>query len=327
MCSLVGCTMSVYAINNETRSLEIMENTLELDGPFNMELLAGGFSGSEVLKISTNERAYVIRFWNMQWAEYFFQDLACQLIASEAGYGPKVYYSNEAEGIIVMDYVAPDLVPELPERLPLLVALLKKIHHGPTLPHGIDRSDYLDMLIDETKGLDLFDIEILRKIKNVIFACTRPGAESVPCHRDLHHGNLIYSQNSYSAIDYTWGAMDDPYADLANIAIFNCKTPEEERYLLQLYLGREPTLKELSRLSLMKIPSMIFYGLEFWGLAHLHKSEDAFIVEALSKSYMDFGHHHIKTSSNELYNFALSLLNDVIEYIQSNQYGKDLEAI
>lgn len=143
-----------------------------------------------------------------------------------------------------------------------------------------------------------------------MFAHTRPNAEYVPCHRDLHHGNLIYTQGSYIAIDYTWGAMDDFYTDLANIAIFNCNTTEEEKLLLQLYLGHSPRSKEIARLSLMKLPVKIFYGLEFLGIASTNKDPSS--TQKLSKSYMDFGSHDKTSHSNNLLNYAISLLSEVI---------------
>lgn len=79
----------------------------------------------------------------MQWADCFPQDLACQLIASDAGYGPKVYFSNAMEGITVMEYHFPETLPEIQIRLQALVNLLKKIHTGPLVPQGIDRATYL----------------------------------------------------------------------------------------------------------------------------------------------------------------------------------------
>lgn len=319
---LMGLTMPVCA-SNEIQALELLQNSVRVNGPFT--ILSGGCSGSEVIKVNTSDESYVVRFWNMQWADYFPQDLACQLIASDAGYGPKVYFFNEVECITIMEYYFPEPLPEIQIRLQALVDLLRKIHAGPIVPKGIDRAVYLDLLIEELKETQFFDLKAIRTIKDTAFAATRPSASSVACHRDLHHGNLIYTEGSFLAIDYTWGAMDDPYADLANIAIFNCKTEEEEKLLLQLYFGYTPNAKEMARLSLMKLPAKIFYGLEFLGISNSSKINSQIIPKTASKAYMDFGRYGGAASNpTDFLTYAISLLGEVIEYSMSEQYAKDL---
>ncbi len=314
--------------SNETQALELLQNSIGVNGPFTMELLSGGCSGSEVIKVNTSDKSYVVRFWNMQWADYFQQDLACQLIASDAGYGPKVYFFNEVEYITIMEYHFQEALPEIQIRLQALVNLLKKIHAGPVVPTGIDRAVYLDLLIEELKETQFVDLEAIRIIKDTVFSATRPSASYVACHRDLHHGNLIYTEDSFLAIDYTWGAMDDPYADLANIAIFNCKTEEEEKLLLQLYLGYTPSANEMARLSLMKLPAKIFYGLEFLEIANSSKMNGQIIPQTASKGYMDFGRYSGTTQSpTDFLTYAISLLGEVVDYSRSKQYAKDLVEI
>lgn len=122
--------------------------------------------------------------------------------------------------------------------------------------------------------------------------------------------------------------MDDPYADLANIAIFNCKTEEEEKLLLQLYFGHAPSAKEMARLSLMKLPAKIFYGLEFLGIAYASKRNGQIIPQPTSKTYMDFGRYGGAVSSpTDFLIYAFSLLSEVIDYSRSEQYLRDLEEV
>lgn len=314
--------------NNETQAQKIIQNCLNLKGPFLIEQLPGGFSGSKIVKVNDLHKAYVVRFWNMQWADYFPQDLACQLIGSDAGYGPKVYFSDAMAGITVMDYLLPETLPEIQIRFQRVVDLLKKIHSGPEVPKGVDRHVYLDLLIDETKASQFYDVAVIKKIKDTVFAATRPQASCVPCHRDLHHGNLIYNQGKFFAIDYTWGAMDDPFADLANVAIFNCETLEEELLLLKLYLERDPTLEEVARLSLMKLPAKIFYGLEFLGIAAAKMMPSVSRVQSSSKHYINFGRHGGPAPSpSDLLGYAATLLGEVVDYSRSECYIMDLEQI
>lgn len=317
--------MSIYT-NHELQVTKLI-HSLHITEPYTIETLSGGLSGSEIMKVSTPDRKYVIRFWNMKLVDYFPQDLACQLVASDAGYGPKVYFSDAAEGITVMEYHAPETLPEIQTRLEALGNLLQKIHTGPSVPQGIDRSIYLDSLLEELQKSDFADLQAIKTIKDTVFACTRLHALYLPCHRDLHHGNLIYTQGRYIAIDYTWGAMDDPYTDLANIAIFNCNKIDEETLLLQLYLGRPPNLKEVARLSLMKLPVKMFYGLEFLRIASTNKANRSMAQQKTPSNYINFGSNPNASDPSNFLDYAISLLGEVIEYSQSEQYNQDLEKV
>jgi hypothetical protein len=324
---LIGSTMPSSA-DNDIQATKLLEKQLGAIGPFTTKLLAGGLSGSRVVRVDSPEKTYAVRFWNQQWIDYFPQDLECQLIASTAGYGPKVLFYDRNQAITVMEYLSPKGLPEKKIKLQALADLLNQIHSGPILPKGIDRSIYLDLLIEETEGSGFYNAETIRSIKNAVFSATRPNAECLPCHRDLHHGNLIYSENSFYSIDYTWGAMDDPFTDLANISIFNCETEEDEHLLLQLYFGRAPTALEMARLSLMKLPIKIFYGLEFLGVGAQNLPKGAIEHQVTPKSYMCFGSHDgTVVSPADFLNYAGAILEEVIIYSSSPQYAKDLEEV
>jgi len=314
--------------DNDIQATKLLEKQLGVMGPFTTKLLGGGLSGSRVIRVDTPEKAYAVRFWNQQWIDYFPQDLECQLIASKAGYGPKVFFYDRNEAVTVMEYHFPEGLPEKKIKLQALANLLNQIHSGLTLPKGIDRSVYLDLLIEETQGRGFYSAETIRSIKNAVFSAMRPNAECVPCHRDLHHGNLIYSESSFYSIDYTWGAMDDPFTDLANISIFNCETEQDEQFLLQLYFGRAPSTLEMARLSLMKLPIKIFYALEFLGAGAQNLPKGAIEYQVMPKSYMRFGvHDGTMISPADFLNYAEALLEEVIVYSSSLQYAKDLEEV
>lgn len=317
--------MSAY-LSKEAEAIHITQTALNTDGPFTAELLAGGLSGSALIKVNTSRQTFVVRFWNRQWATYFPQDFACQIIASDACYGPQLFFANEAACITVIEYIQPETPPEFQIRLPALVDLIKKIHMGPVLPKGLDRSKELDESIEEVRKLNpqFLDLAIIKTIKESVFSLTNHNALSVPCHRDLHPGNLIYNQRRFVAIDYTWSGMDDPYVDLATLAIFNCMNSEEEQLLLQLYLGHAPSPMEVARLSFMKLSAKIFYGLELLKLAPASALSST-TPNVIPRSYLNFGRHGgTPLSPTDYFACAVSILNEVVDYSYSEQYPKDL---
>ena len=266
----------------------------------------------------------------MKWAEYFQQDLDCQLIASAAGFGPKVFYSNAVEGVTAMEYVPPEDFPSTSLKLHALVDLLKKIHTGPSMPKGINRAIDLDESIEIIQSINpkLLDLTAIREIKNTVTSLLSANASFVPCHRDLHSGNLIYTQEHFVAIDYTWSGMDDPYVDLATLAIFQCKTPGEKNLLLQLYFDQSPTPKKIARLSLMEALVKIFYSLEFLQIAPLDTLKNKDMQLIASKNYLNFGcNPQVLLDSNDYLEYAASMLCEVINYSNSEQYRKDLSLL
>jgi aminoglycoside phosphotransferase (APT) family kinase protein len=246
---LSGLCMPLFS-NKTTEAIEIVQNILKKKGPFSVDILSGGLSDSTIVKVNASSQSYVVRFWNMQWAEYFPQDLACQMIASEAGYGPHVFFASHEEGFSVIEYFQPEAFPSVESRLQAYVDLLKKMHHGPMVPRGIDKSIDLDESIEDAIKINpqFIDLKVIKTVKDAVFKALPLNISPVPCHRDLHPGNLIYNQGRFVAIDYTWCGMDDPFSDLATIAIFNCQTPKEEELLLQLYHGHAPTLRDIAHL-------------------------------------------------------------------------------
>lgn len=309
-------------VDKEAESLAIIQK-LNFRGPFKAELISGGLSGSTLIKVSNANQSFICRFWNMRWAKYFPQDLACQIIASQTGYGPKLFYTNETSGLSVMEYIQSEKFPKSEVKLRALVDLLKKIHSGPILPKGIDKSKDIDESIEETRKLNLqfLDLDQIWKIKEDVFKVTRRNCQSVACHRDLHPGNLIYNHARFIAIDYTWAGMDDPYSDLATLTIFNCMNLEEEILLLSLYLGRQPNSSEMARLSLMKLTAKIFYALVFLQLASVDDLNKKFRPNSIPKCYMNFGFNRM--TSTDFIQYAVSLLSEVEEYSQSDLYIKD----
>lgn len=312
----------------KTLAIEIVQTVVKNKENFLAEQISAGLSGSELFRVKGSGLSYVVRFWNLKWIDYFPQDLACQLIASDAGYGPQVIFSDAEKCITVMEYCQPEVLPNPEKKIGALVDLLKKMHAGPEVPLGWDRRVYLDELLEETKKIpQSIDLEVLKAVKEAVFAATRPTALKLACHRDLHHGNLIFNQGRFLAIDYTWGAMDDPFTDLANVALFHCVDEKEEQMLLEQYLERTPNANEQARFSLMKVPARLFYGLEFLGQAYA-MMQHVIMPHGTSKKYIHFGDHKNPASNpTDLFEFAYSLLTEIIDYSKTERYLQDISLL
>lgn len=88
-------------------ALSIVRDVLRPKEPITLAIMAPGCSGLTLVKVASVEKSYVIRFWNKRRLKYWPQDLACQLVASAAGYGPLVVFSDEQAAVSVMEFRAP----------------------------------------------------------------------------------------------------------------------------------------------------------------------------------------------------------------------------
>jgi len=303
----------------------IARETLKMKEPITSQFVPPGLSGSVLVKLSSPSGAYVVRFWNRQWPSYYSQDLAAQLIAAEAGYGPKVFFSDTAACVTVMEYLQQEsLSSEL--RLPALVALVKRMHAGPLFPQGLDRAFEMEETIKDVVIVapSLIDADKYRAWSRNLFAVLRNiSGAPVPCHRDLNPGNTLYVGGRFFAIDYTWAGMSDPYADLAGLALFECATPEEEKKLLTLYLERSPTAAECAKLALHVMVDKLMYGLAFLSSIPAHAVGEMRSTPVSSRSYRNFGRAGRAATVPELFEYASLLLADVDIYMSDGQFDRD----
>ncbi|MDQ5890571.1 MAG: hypothetical protein QG604_445 [Candidatus Dependentiae bacterium] len=292
-------------------------------------MMAPGCSGLTLVKVGSAGKWYVIRFWNKRGLKYWPQDLACQLIASAAGYGSEVLFSDQQMAVSVMEYLEPQLLSPTEGRLSKIVELLKKIHGGPVLPPGINRRAELIKSIDRAAAVvpaSIFDVEFFKQMSKQIFtAIESAGFVLVPCHRDLHPGNVIYTRGRFFAIDYTLGGMADAYTDLATIAFFECSNDEEDKVLLELYLERAPTPAECAKLSLYRALDKLYFGIIFLYLTSPVLLEAARPLQESSRAWRNFGRQGGTSAAPEkLLEYGLSLLIEVSRYAQSGECARDI---
>lgn len=116
------------------------------------------------------------------------------------------------------------------------------------------------------------------------------------------------------AIDWDAAGLNDPYYDLATIAMWYVKVPEVEKNLLKEYLGRDPKINELKHLNIMKKVAMAIAGGNLikagiqMGCIVKRETPSDWLSEFLPK----IGRGEIKLELSEsLYKFALVLLKEI----------------
>jgi thiamine kinase-like enzyme len=267
----------------KTIDSEYIENLIRkipgVQEPVTAQPLQGGTDPEAqlFLAVSLNKK-FVIRFMKCHPLRIDCQ-IDCQRIASDAGYGPHVYFADPKLGLIVMAYVEQAQI-EKSQFLSLswhraLGEALSKMHNGPSFDkaysicsaHGRANSFFNLMRddIERLKKVAHFESLALRMEKWIcpIEQAVSPAMTLVPSHNDLNPSNALYSGSSFTFIDYANSTHDDPFFDLATAIIFNCFDSIQEKALLDAYLKRPLSKKEKAKLFVMKQAVLLCYAARF----------------------------------------------------------------
>ncbi len=258
-CCFVSCTSdhAPQTINRKDAA-NVVQNALKIDEPIITDEILSGHSGNQLFLATAGNNKYVIRFF--KYPSRAGQEIDCQRIASEFGYGPHVFAADPDQSYIVMEYLPQYAVDQnqfsSSQRYQALGEALFKMHHGPKFPEkGDSIFEDIHSRIRKLKKRTSFEL-IATRLEEMIFDIQKNLSffpnNKASCHNDLHPGNLIFSGSSFKIIDFGDATQDDPYFDLATVIVFNCFQPEQEEAVLMSYFKRPIKPEEKAKLELMK---------------------------------------------------------------------------
>ena len=245
-------------IIDEKYAAAVVKDKLSLSGDVSALDLKGGFSGDKLFAVTSETKKYVVRFINNTHLKDVERDIYNLKVASDAGYGPKIYFTDPSRGIVIMEYLSSKKISnqdlQSNQFYVALAQLLKKIHHGPAFQGNYDVFNRIARRIQSTKskyGDDVPSAKIEQVIR-VIHQVLLPHLITVPCHNDLHLGNMMLCGDEFKAIDYGDAGLADPYFDIAKVEFELDGSPMYRQELLALYLEHKPSAIEKAKLYLMK---------------------------------------------------------------------------
>ena len=247
---LLLCSCGGHRID-ETYASAVVKHELSIPGDVTAEKIHGGYSGSLIFLAKSGDKTYVIKFFKGRPEREIYNSQ----VASNGGYGPKVYYASPSEGIMIMEFLPGKITFQGTQSDKLYIALahlLQKIHQGQPFKGESSVARFITTQIQKKKSSFLPMVQI-EQIFTTILEALHPHLSVAPCHNDLWRGNLIFIGNECKAIDYGDAGQGDPYYDVAcvvnNIAFLD---PHREELLFSTYLGHKPSAVEKAKLYLMK---------------------------------------------------------------------------
>jgi len=261
---LALCSCEIRRID-EKYAASVVKEKLSLTGAVTAQALKGGMSGAKLFTVNDGAKKYVIRFMTHGTPERCLEEMRGFGTASENGYGPHVYFMDEKDAVIIMEYISSQPITyqqlQSTELFSMLGHLLKKMHSSQSLQKTTDAINRVKRKLHKiTQHGAIIPLERIENNLSIIQQTVTPYIVSAPCHLGLNPDNLVFFGDGFKAIDYESAAQSDPYFDIATVSLFYCLDSNHEEILLKTYLERKPTLKEKARLYLMKQVALINFG-------------------------------------------------------------------
>jgi aminoglycoside phosphotransferase (APT) family kinase protein len=316
---------------NEAYAAKLLKDSLSIPGNVTAEKLGGGFSGTQLFVATADSKKYVVRFLVNKSLEERNQEIAILHVASQAGYGPHIYFADSDQAAVIMEFLTPQPIsPELWQSdvlYKLLAQFLQKIHRGPKFEHTQDRNVFttIHTLVQnlQSKSSNAIPLAKIEALTQCIHKVLAPHLTLVPCHNDLHPRNLIFLGDRFKAVDFENASQADPYFDIAMVAVFYCEKPSYEHILLSTYLGREPSQTEVAKLYLMKQVAWMYAALCFLTMV---PEQLPHYEGVLAPSYLDFmteasaGKFNLDTPEHKLI-FAKVMINHAFMNSETQEFS------
>jgi thiamine kinase-like enzyme len=143
------------------------------------------------------------------------------------------------------------------EKLKILLQVIKQLHmstgHFPT---GLTVFERIRLQI---KQLEEYEIPFPSKsVQNALnklkyYEKLFESEPLAPCHNDLNALNIIINEDAFKFIDWSDAGMGHAFNDLGFFSLVNCLREEQDCKILDLYLERLPSEKELNLFKHLKI--------------------------------------------------------------------------
>ncbi|KKP35838.1 MAG: hypothetical protein UR26_C0002G0138 [candidate division TM6 bacterium GW2011_GWF2_32_72] len=260
---------------DEQYAVEVVKKNLSINGDVVGQKLEGGLSSARLFLVTTPLQKYVVRFLSKKRSKQEnMEEINLLQIASDSGYGPKIYFSDTSLGVVIMEYLLDQKITdqdlESKQFYVELANFLKKINQGGEFKNQSGNEfEYINRKIQKNKlrsSIFLDSLNRLQEIVDTIQTTLSPYLNVCgSCHNDLHGGNVLYLGNEFKAIDYESAGKNDPFFDLATVLLCFCFDSNYEKFLIKEYLGRNPSAEEEAKLYLIKFIIMIRWAVFLLG--------------------------------------------------------------
>jgi len=196
-----------------------------------IDKIAAGLSGAGVYRITCPDGAFVLKVSDPnEPVERWRTKLEIQQLASDAQVAPRIVHADESRRAVVSEFVVDRSFPMLffnpatrESAIALLGRAIRRVHDIP-VPVGATGRDAREFLaevwaeIGANGSLPTFVVDaVQRELSATPLAPERPAVLS---HNDVNPTNIVYDGQRLRLLDWEVAGSNDPFYDLAAIAVF-----------------------------------------------------------------------------------------------------------
>jgi aminoglycoside phosphotransferase (APT) family kinase protein len=208
--------------------------------------MAGGFSGAGVYRVDAAGQSFVLKVSGERESPATWRRTHdIQQLAADAGLAPRIVHADESRRAVVSAFVAGRSFPLLygdprtrDAALARLARTLRGVHGLPT-PHDAIATDPRELLVARWSGLEMSSTlpAFVGHAARRVLTINAPGPARVPVlsHNDVNPTNLVYDGENVLLLDWEAAGPNDPYYDLATIALFLRMNNDSCQRLLAAY--------------------------------------------------------------------------------------------
>lgn len=231
--------------------------------PDEIQPLTDGMSQSLVYRIIVAGRPYVLRIHLRTNASQPTRHFTYVAQAAEVGIAPRVYYANEADKILITEYVERRPFPT--DMIAVLAPALHRLHALPPFHASVDQFAVIEKFVAKFDAFPVGDLFDLYAEVAAVF----PRGDTVSAHHDLKPENLAFDGERLLFLDWEAAFLDDRNFDLVIPANFFVRDEDSLERYLSLYYGAPATPGQRARFELIRITEHVFYATFLAAIAKL----------------------------------------------------------
>jgi thiamine kinase-like enzyme len=216
-------------------------------------------------------------------------EYAAHLAAAARGIAPEVIQFIRPEGCLITRFVDGRTLSleeiARPENIERVAAVLREVHSLGAIPGLFSPFQTVEAYAQTAQSLGITFPEnfnwLLGSMRSLEAAYLKKPFTPRPCHNDLMNANFL-DDGRMRILDWEYAGMGDLLFDLANFSSHHELNPEQDRFLLSCYFGKETSV-QCARLNLMKVMSEFREAM--WGLVQIGISKLDFDFQGYAARY------------------------------------------
>lgn len=230
--------------------------------------ILSGMSGAVIYKIQVLDKFYVVKLEKFDDPNFnLVRNYEILATMSKEKLSPNVFFTDAQKGVVLMEFIDSSSRPEVSlASIEKFATLIRKVHDQKLFSNWMSVTQIVDhfyrQLTSDYQRATIVEkcTQELKTMEKIIF----DPADIRSCHCDLNPSNLLFDGEQYILIDWQAASPQSFYFDLACCSTFFYFYNDDLcSSFLECYFGRKPTETEQAKYYLMRVFSLIYYGIIF----------------------------------------------------------------